>query len=189
MKSQHYRAAVGGLTAMALALTACQQSAGSGGSGGKADPEATKKAITALEKKWSDQFQAKPADLEALLGNYADDAFFIAPGVKSADGSTEIRQAYANGLADPNFTISFASDKVDVASSGELAYSRGHFTEKYTDPKTQKVMSTSGSFLTVWKKQQDGSWKAQEDFAASDPDATKPVPPAAPATRAKMTSF
>jgi uncharacterized protein (TIGR02246 family) len=171
---------------MGLALTSCQQSAGSGGNG---DPAAAKKAIAATEKKWSDQFQAKPADLEALLGYYADDAFFVAPGMKPANGSTEIRQAYANGLADPNFAISFASDKVDVASSGDLAYSRGHFTEKFTDPKSGQVMNTSGSFLTVWKKQQDGSWKAQEDFAVSDPDATKPVPPAKPATRAKMTSF
>jgi uncharacterized protein (TIGR02246 family) len=178
--------ALSGLTAMTLALTACQQSAVSGGN---ADPAAAKKAIAAAEKKWSEQFQAKPADLEALLGNYAEDAFFIAPGVKSANGSTEIRQAYANGLADPNFTISFASDKIDVASSGELAYSRGHFTEKFTDPKSGQVMNTSGSFLTVWKKQQDGSWKAEEDFAASDPDTTKPAAPAKPATRAKMVSF
>ena len=186
MTSKHFRAAVFGLTATGLALSACQQSAGTGGSG---DPAAAKKAIAAIEKKWSDQFQAKPADLEALLGYYADDAFFIAPGVKGANGSTEIRQAYATGLADPNFSISFAPDKIDVASSGDLAYARGHFTEKFTDPKTQQAMTTSGWFVTVFRKQQDGSWKAEEDFAAADPDATKPAAPGKPATHAKMTSF
>lgn len=186
MTATHYRAALFGLTAMGLALSACQQSVGSGGGG---DPAAAKKAVAAIEKKWNDQFQAKPADLEALLGYYADDAFFIAPGVKSANGSTEIRQAYATGFADPNFGISFAPDKIDVASSGDLAYARGHFTEKFTDPKTQQAMTTSGSFVTVFKKQQDGSWKAQEDRGAADPDATKPVAPGKPATRAKMVSF
>ena len=128
-------------------------------------------------------------EMSRKLGFYADDAFFIAPGIKGANGSTEIRQAYANGLADPNFAINFASDKIDVASSGDLAYSRGHFTEKFTDPKTQQVMTTSGSFLTVFKKQQDGSWKAEEDVAASDADATKPAQTGKPATHAKMTSF
>jgi hypothetical protein len=50
-------------------------------------------------------------------------------------------------------------------------------------------MTDSGSYMTVYKKQSDGSWKAIEDFAAADPDSTKPVEPAKPATRAKMVSF
>jgi hypothetical protein len=50
-------------------------------------------------------------------------------------------------------------------------------------------MTDSGSYLTVYKKQSDGSWKAVEDFAAPDPDSTKPVEPGKPATRAKMVSF
>jgi ketosteroid isomerase-like protein len=70
-----------------------------------------------------------------------------------------------------------------------MAYARGKFDEQYTDPKTGKVMSDSGSYITVYKKQDDGSWKAVEDFATADPGTTKPVPPKAPATRAKMTSF
>lgn len=183
-KPKHF-AALTVTAAVAFSVAACHQ----GPKGGAADPDAAKKAIAAEEKTWNDQFQAKPRDIEALLGYYADDAYFIAPGVKAADGGTAIRRAYAEGLADPNFTISFASDKIDVASSGDLAYARGRFTEKYTDPATRQVMSTSGSYITVFKKQPDGSWKAEEDFAASDPDATKPVPPAKPATRAKMVSF
>jgi len=100
-----------------------------------------------------------------------------------------IRKAYADAGTDQNFAVSFASDKIDVAGSGDLAYARGHFTENYTDPKTAKAMTTSGSYITVYKKQQDGSWKAVEDFAASDPDATKPVEAGKPATRAKMVSM
>ena len=42
--------------------------------------------------------------------------------------------------------------------SGDLAYSRGHFTEKHEDPRTLKIVTTSGSYLTVYKKQPDGSW-------------------------------
>ena len=50
-------------------------------------------------------------------------------------------------------------------------------------------MTDSGSYIRVYKKQDDGSWKAVEDFAAADPDSTKPVPAEKPATRAKMVSF
>ncbi len=172
-----------GAAALAITVGGCAKY----GSGGGAGADDVKAAVKADEKKWNDDFKAK--DLEALLGHYADDAFFIAPGTKAATGSTEIRKVYAGATSDPAFTISFASDKIDVAGSGDLAYARGHFTEKYTDPKTQKVMTDSGSYVTVYKKQSDGSWKAVEDFAAADPDSTKAVEPGKPVTHAQMTSF
>src|SRR3954451_8925217 len=103
------------LGSAALAVAACQNSAAS------VDTAAIANSIKADEKKWSDEFQAKPRDLEALVGHYADDADFVAPGVKPASGITEIRKAYSEGLADPNFTISFAADKVEVAEAGDIA--------------------------------------------------------------------
>lgn len=165
---------------LALVTAGCEKQA-------KPDADAAKAAIKADEAKWNAEFKAK--NTEALVSHYSDDAFFVAPGVKGADGSTAIRQIYANASTDPAFAVQFASDKIDVSGSGDMAYARGHFSEKYTDPKTSKVMSGSGSYVTVYKKQDDGSWKAVVDFAAADPDSTKPVAPEKPAVRAKMTSF
>jgi hypothetical protein len=50
-------------------------------------------------------------------------------------------------------------------------------------------MSDSGSFLSVYKKQEDGSWKMREEVAVSHPTTLNEVPPGKPATRAKMVSF
>jgi ketosteroid isomerase-like protein len=80
-----------------------------------------------------------------------------------------ITKAYEEGLKDPNFNISFAADKVDVAAAGDYAISQGRFTETYTDPATKQAKSDQGSFLTVYKKQSDGSWKAVQDWAVADP--------------------
>ena len=180
MTRMHPSFAMLGATALALVIGGCQKPAA-------VDTGAIQAAIKTDEKKWNDEFKAK--DQEALVAHYADDAYFVAPGLKPANGSTEIRKAYSDGLNDKNFEISFASDKVDISASGDLAYARGHFREKYTDPKTGKVMSDSGSYITVYKKQQDGSWKAVEDFAAADASTQKEVAPEKPATRAKMVSF
>lgn len=168
-----------GTAAMALSLNACSKGQQS------ANPDSVKQAIQADEAKWNQDFKAK--DTERLASHYADDGFLFTTGVPAADGSTAIRQVYANASTDPAFNVQFSSDKIDV--SGDLAYSRGKFTERYTDKKTGKVMSGSGSYITVYKKQDDGSWKAVEDFPALDPDSIKAVPPEKPATRAKMTSF
>src|SRR5438105_4948085 len=171
-----------GATAVALTLGGCSKTGGAGAS----DPAAVQAALKADEKKWNDQFKSK--DLNGLESHYADDAFFVAPGVPGANGSTEIGKAYAGALADNYFSLSFASDRIDVASSGDMAYARGHFSEKYQDLKSKKIVSDSGTYLTVFKKQQDGSWKAVEDFAAADP-ATRKETSAAAAAPAKMISM
>lgn len=174
--------ALAGAGAITLVCSGCSKPAVTAA----ADPDSIKQAIKADEAKWNKDFKAK--DTEALAGHYADDAYFVAPGV-TADGSTEIRKVYATASTDPAFNIQFSSDRIDVAGSGDLAYARGKFSEKYTDPKTSKVMTGSGTYITVYKKQEDGSWKAVEDIAAVDPDSIKAVPPEKPATRAKMVSF
>ena len=79
--------------------------------------------------------------------------------------------------ADPALKVDFASDRIIVAASGELASSRGHYTMTYTDPATKQPKTETGSYLTVYRKAADGSWKAVEDF-------TTPGPATAPATGA-----
>ena len=177
MVMRHGLALVAGAAAATLALGGCQKAGGAG-----ASASAVSDALKADEKKWNDQFKSK--DLEGLLSHYADDAFFVAPGVPGANGSTEIRKAYSDALADNYFTISFASDRTDVAGSGDMAYTRGHFSEKYQDPTSKKIVSDSGTYITVYKKQADGSWKAVEDIAVADP-ATRKEEAATAATPAK----
>jgi len=172
-----------GLGTAVLLIGGCQKPAAEG-----SDPEAIKTAIKADEQKWSDEFQAKPKDLEALTAHYANDADFAAPGLKLISGMTGIRKAYSDGLTDPNFNFKFAADKVDVSQAGDMATARGRFDETYTDPESQKKVKVSGDFLTVYRKQTDGSWKAVQDWAVADPGKPTPVEPGKPATRAKMTS-
>jgi uncharacterized protein (TIGR02246 family) len=167
--------------ALAITVSGCEKAAE------PTDAESVKSALKADEKNWLDEF--KKGNLEAIAGHYADDAYFASSAGPAANGSTEIRQFFANGLTDKNFKVTLSSDKMDVAASGDLAYSRGHFSEQYTDPKTGKIMAQDGSFVSVYKKQDDGSWKMVEDFAVGDPTTLKEVPPGKPATRAKMVSF
>ena len=171
-----------GAAAVALTLGGCGKTSGAGAS----DPAAVQAALKVDEKKWNDQLKSK--DFEGVVSHYADDAYLVAPGVPGAKGSMEIRKAYADALADNYFSLSFASDRIDVAGSGDMAYDRGHFSEKYQDPTSKKIVSDSGTYLTVFKKQQDGSMKAVEDVALPDPATRKETSPAA-AAPAKMISM
>jgi ketosteroid isomerase-like protein len=58
---------------------------------------------------------------------------------------------------------------VTVASAGDLATSRGHYTITTSDKTTGKPVTSSGTYLTVYKKQADGGFKAMEDAIIPGP--------------------
>ena len=57
-----------------------------------------------------------------------------------------------------DMSLSWEPDFVDVSSSGDLGYTYGKFIFSITDSTGVKQEGT-GVFHTVWKRQQDGSWK------------------------------
>ena len=134
----------------------------------QADVAAVKQALATVEAGWNQAFHAK--NLDALVEPYASDAVFVLPGLPAQVGTSAIHNVYVEALKDPNFDLTLTSDRMEVARSGELAFSQGHFTMKGTDPKTKQPTTTmTGPYLTVFKKQADGSWKAIQDWVAANP--------------------
>jgi len=124
------------------------------------------KAIKDTEAAWVKAFATK--DAEKIAAFYADDAVMMANG-PTVSGKAAILDTWKGMVTDPNFKLTFSSTKVEVAKSGELAYSFGTYTLNLSDPKTKKKITDKGKYATVYKKQTDGSWKAVVDVANSDP--------------------
>ena len=123
------------------------------------------------ETGWNRAYAERNADL--LAAQYASDAALANPGAPLVTGAEAIKKAVTEFASDPNLRLSFASDRIQVAESGELAYTRGHFQMRSTDPATGRPRDDNGSYLTVWRKQADGSWKAVEDFVVPGAPAGK----------------
>lgn len=132
-----------------------------------ADPAKIEQSIRAQEAQWAKDYAAK--DINALAGHYTDDAALGGPGDPLATSEVDRRKALQNFIIDPNLKIEFAADRVQVAEAGDMAYSRGHYTLQMTDKATNKPATSEGSYLTVYKKEADGSWKAVEDFITPGP--------------------
>jgi ketosteroid isomerase-like protein len=71
-------------------------------------------------------------------------------------------------MADPNFAMTFNTGKVEASRSGEFGYTRGTYTMTMTDSKSKKVLREAGKYLTVYARQDDGSWKIVDDM--NNPD-------------------
>ena len=125
-------------------------------------------AIAAEEEQWNRDFAAH--DVERLVGHYAPDATLKISGVPPLTGSW-VRRSVEAAVNDRALAMSFAHDRIEVARSGDLGYSRGHYRLTQTDRRTGQPVTEYGTYLTVWQRQADGRWKALEDFDTPGPAA------------------
>src|SRR5262249_33697728 len=145
--------------ALCIALAACNQPAAAPA----ADPAAAIAAIKAAEADLLAAFKAK--DAKKVTEAYAPTADILNPGAPVQN----LAEA-AKILDDPAFTIDFTNTKTDVAASADLGYTRGTFKVTFTNPGTKKVETVEGNYVTVFRKQDDGSWKAVQDIATPGPE-------------------
>ena len=129
------------------------------------------RAIRSADVAWSKAAEAK--DLERVLAVFADGASELAPNTPISTGKEAIRKAWASYFATPGFAISWQPTKVEAAAGGDLGYSMGTYTLTVHDASARPV-TDRGKYVTVWKKQADGSWKVVADIFNSD----LPVPAA-----------
>lgn len=156
-----------------IPLSACTKPATQAdGAAAKASTDAAAAAVESVEAEMLAAFGSK--DPAKLISQYASDALLALPG-RTVKGTEAITKAYTEDFVDPSFSLTFVNDNTDVASSGDLAYTSGTFNVSYTNPQTKQVEKVAGTYVTVFRKQADGSWKAVADIA------TPGAPPAAPA--------
>ena len=147
----------------ALALAGCTETSATAPPDTRA---ADTKAINDDQDAWNKDFASK--DVEKIASHYTEDAELEFPDMPVLKTKDDIRKAMKPFLEDPNFSVSFEGDKVEVAKSGDLAYVQGHYTLTSTDAKTKKKVTEKGKYVTVYKKQADGSWKAVQDINNED---------------------
>jgi ketosteroid isomerase-like protein len=112
-----------------------------------------KKEIIDAETKFANFLKEKGMH-DAFVAFAADDAVLM----RNNDlviGKEAIDKRYSN-LNSKN--LDWKPDFVEVSNSGDLAYTYGKYYYTYKDSIGNEQVDT-GIFHTVWKRQNDGSWK------------------------------
>jgi uncharacterized protein (TIGR02246 family) len=136
-------------------LVACQKAA---------DPVA---AIRADQAKWQEDI--KHRDARACAAHYAPDGVLYDAGLPPVSGQTALEAMMAGAFRDPNLKMLQTVEKIDVSADGTMGYVKGRYSETFTAPKTDAPMTESGYFVTIYRKQADGSWKVVQDVASPSP--------------------
>ncbi len=114
-------------------------------------------------------------DLDGFLRFIAEDGHAF-PGGEMSTGKPAFRELWAPLFKDPSVSISWAPVVAEASQSGDMGYTTGMYEiRRVGDDATPKVRR--GSYVTIWTKQPDGSWKVALDMGAPIP----PKPPAQPA--------
>jgi len=128
------------------------------------------KAVKETEAQWVKDANSK--DVEKWVNHYSADASLLFPNAPILNGSGPIREALKPFMADPNFSLNFSSNRVEAAKSGDLVVTQGTYKMTFSGPGNEKL-TDDGKYITVFRKQVDGTWKAVQDMLNSD----LPLPP------------
>ena len=109
---------------------------------------------------------AQALDVDGTIASYSDDAMVMPPNQPPVTGMQRIRDLWAGMLA-PGTKVSWTPNKVESAASGDLVYVQGNYS-LMTPDSDGNLASDDGKYLSVWKKQSDGSWKEAESMWNSD---------------------
>jgi ketosteroid isomerase-like protein len=120
-------------------------------------------ALLSADAAWMKVYHAK--DLAKSLAFCDERASMLPPNAPIATGKDAIAKVIASDFANGNTT--WHANKAGVALSGDLGYTSGT-SELITKDASGKTLVDKGKFLTVWKKQKDGSWKVLFDMFNSD---------------------
>lgn len=119
-------------------------------------------SIVNTERAFS-RMAAEKGTRDAFLAFMADDGIVFAPGPVNGKKSWEARPSRP-GL------LSWGPSYADISAAGDMGYDMGpwEFRPKGADDKP----TAFGHFMTIWKKQRDGTFKFALDLGISNPQPT-----------------
>ena len=138
---------------LALALAACSPK--------PPDVSEARRAVAAADSTWAAAAAAR--DLEASVNAMAEDGVMFPPGQPPVAGRDAIREYMAEALATPGFSIRWETTEIQVASSGDMAYTVGKSWYTVPHPSGASVTIPANA-VGVWRRESDGKWRCVLDM-------------------------
>ena len=85
-------------------------------------------------------------------------------------GKNALKQMFDGDADAKNTSLTWEPVKAEISTSGDLGYTYGNYKLRLDDSLTTDTKAFYGNYITIWKKQADGSWKYVLDGGNSTPD-------------------
>lgn len=128
--------------------------------------EAGRAALRQADVEFSKAVAAR--DDARFLDFLAEDVSFLPDKAPPANGRQAVRDLWARLFDPAGPTLTWTPVSAAVSRSGEMGYTVGTWVSRSTDPQG-KPLESHGKYVTIWRKQADGSWKVVLDIGNSSP--------------------
>lgn len=136
------------------------------------DLDAERTALMNADRAWAEAYAASESPADVFAGQMTDEAVLLPPDAPLAQGREAIRAAISGLEATPGFSVTWGPLVADVGGAGDLGFTRGTYHIELAG--TDGPLMIDGKYLTIWRKQPDGTWKVVADmFNADGPPAPR----------------
>jgi ketosteroid isomerase-like protein len=129
------------------------------------DPKASEAEVRAADASWSRA--AKAHDMTAVFSYYASDAVVLPANAEMSTDKLGMQKAWSEMLT-KDTDLEWTPMWVEAAKSGDIVYVVGSYTMTTRATKGKAARTEHGKYMSVWKKQADGTWKAEANTWNSD---------------------
>jgi len=119
------------------------------------DPNAFKAELIQADREFCREAAGSGARA-AFLSKIAEDGLLLSLG-QSPTGKDAVHQLY-DGFPG-GATLTWKPLRADVAASGDLGYTTGTYELRVPGKDGADARVSTGNYVTIWKRQADGSWK------------------------------
>lgn len=151
------------LAVVAICTVACTSNPPASGSAtsASADTASVRAAIDAANARFGEAL--KKGDKAGLMANYADDAIIMNPNEEAWRGRDALDKGFTAQLSSQVAVKDAAATTLDLMVNGDLAVETGMLLLTL-QPKDRPETKAKLNYLTVWKRQTDGTWKIVRDI-------------------------
>ncbi len=128
------------------------------------DPATVRAELLEADREFARQVAARRA--EAWVAAFADSGMMFGGGGPLA-GRDTVRAVAQVMFEDTTFTLTWEPTTAVGATSGDLGYTVGRWESARRGPDGTRT-TAQGSYVTVWERQADGSWKVAVDIGNPD---------------------
>ena len=129
------------------------------------DPAAVQASLIAADEAFASATAERR--LEGWLSAFDSAAIQMEPDVAFTPGIGTIRAAMGPVFADTSFTLTWQPTMAFASEAGDLGYTLGTWRSTRYNAEGRGQVAT-GKYVTIWRKQADGTWKVV--FDGGNPD-------------------
>jgi uncharacterized protein (TIGR02246 family) len=123
-----------------------------------------KRAIDKGNAQWIEAWEK--GDPEMLAAIFTEDGIMLSQGGRVFKGRQQIFERQREAMQSATRPINVSVVTVKIWVDGDTAYETGNYKYEYTEK--GKPVREEGRYVTMWKRQGDGSWKLSMDMAVPE---------------------